>query len=217
VRKLNNKVLLWQEQQGLLKSPVFPVHRWHDAPTTGPVAERAKEFVDRPNFFELTHVAVGARVIYNTTDCKRTGATNSKQGTVEGVVFGEAPEEVSLPPGERWVEALQLRLDTGQLVTVDRSITKTIHPHSVPVSKHTWPVMLSAAQTGHRAQVSLPFVASDASTGCRKLAGCDAYMLQGGGMWVANASNAMTGWSCIAATGCACMSMNCWPEALHVC
>jgi hypothetical protein len=180
VRELNNRALQWQARQGLPKGPVYPVHRWHDAPADGPVAQRAQEFVNQPNFFELTHVALGARVIFNVTDCKRTGATNSKTGVVEAIVFGEPPEEVSLPAGERWLQQLHVRLDTDQLVTVDRSIVKTIHPNRVPVSKHTMPIMLATAQTGHRAQVgrrscrrcSVTMMHTDSHD--RVLAGCSA-------------------------------------------
>jgi hypothetical protein len=75
VRACNDTILQWHQEQGLLGGPVYKVHMWHNAPATGPAARGAKEFIDQPNFHELTSVAVGARIVYNTTDNKLVGVT----------------------------------------------------------------------------------------------------------------------------------------------
>ncbi len=72
--KANNETILhWHHDQGLLGGPVYKVHMWHNAPSTGPAARGAAGFVKQPNFHELTSVAVGARIVYNTTDNKKVG------------------------------------------------------------------------------------------------------------------------------------------------
>jgi hypothetical protein len=152
VRRHNATALLWHQRKHLLGSEVYEVHLQHDAPADGPAAAAAREFVARPNFHELTHVAVGARVIYNTTDDKSTGATNSAQGVVVEVITGDAPEGMQLPAGVPWVQAVHVLLDSGEPVIAERSIFKNAHPFGVPVHKATFPIQLAYAMTAHRAQ-----------------------------------------------------------------
>jgi hypothetical protein len=93
VRKHNHIMLEWPRRRGNV-GEVYPVHLKHDSPLEGDMAAVAKAFREAPGFLELTHVAEGARVIYNTTtDCKVTGATNSKPGIATQVHLGEAPPE----------------------------------------------------------------------------------------------------------------------------
>ncbi len=70
MRANNETVLQWHHDQGLLGGPVHKVHMWHNAPATGPAVEGARRFINKPNFHELTSVAVGARIVYHTTDNK---------------------------------------------------------------------------------------------------------------------------------------------------
>lgn len=71
MRANNETVLQWHHDQGLLGGPVYKVHMWHNAPGTGPAVEGARRFINKPNFHELTSVAVGARIVYHTTDNKK--------------------------------------------------------------------------------------------------------------------------------------------------
>ncbi len=170
MRRHNHTMLQWHHRRGNV-GEVYPVHLKHDSPMDGPLAATAKDFREAPGFQELTHVALGARVIYNTTDCKATGATNSKPGTVTAVHLGEPPEGVALPEGERWVEALSVQLEGGNNVRVTRSVHDTKYPMGCKMRRSTFPVQLAYAQVRRAWLVSLSnpvmrsAVAGDATPG----------------------------------------------------
>ncbi len=153
MRKHNATALRWHQRRRLLGGPILEVHMAHNAPTTGAAAAAAQAFAAKPGFHELTHIAVGARVIFNTTDNKSTGATNSKQGTVQEVHTGMPPPGVQAPPlGQPWVTHVLVKLDDGGVATVERSIFERAHPNGVPIYRATFPIQLAYAMTAHRAQ-----------------------------------------------------------------
>ena len=149
----NATALKWHEQQGLLGSPVYNVYMQHDGAQAKPVnVGHVSTWLRQQDFHVLTHVAVGARVMYTTNSCKATGATNSKQGTVVDIIFAEQwPEGMQPPtPGERWVESLRVALDGGKTVTARRSLMDNTCRNIQVFSKRTFPLMLAYAMTAHK-------------------------------------------------------------------
>jgi hypothetical protein len=105
----------------------------------------------KPGFHLLTHVAKGCRVVYSSTVCKATGATNSALGTVQDVLLGPPPPGED--PSEPWVQALKVKLDLGgRVVTVSRTVQYTTRRHDRSYTKATFPLLLGYAITAHRAQ-----------------------------------------------------------------
>lgn len=156
VKKHNRTALRWHQKHGDIQGQqVYSVAMQHDALSGGPEgAKKAKAWLNAPHFHQLTHVAVGARVIFNTTVNKAAGSTNSALGTVEKVITADAwPEGM---PGDRnqpRVQKLKVRLDTtGKTVTVSRTKVATTHRHGRAYSKRTFPLLLAYAMTAHRCQ-----------------------------------------------------------------
>ena len=155
VRAHNTTALEWHRAQGLLGSPIYAVHMQHDAGSAAnaKAAKGAAAFVKQEGFHDLTHVAVGARVMYVSTVNKASGATNSKQGTIVGIKFADAwPEGMQPQPGQQWVESLKVVLDggSGKEITVRRCIWRATTCHSQQFSKRTFPLILAYAMTAHR-------------------------------------------------------------------
>ena len=152
VRAHNATALQWHHDHNFLGGPIYQVGFAHDAPTSGPAVESATAFLSAPNFHELTHVALGARIIFYRTDAKDKGATNSKLGTVTGIEFGKPPAGMAWPADLPWVKSIILRLDSGEAFKAERTYIETVHPHGIKISKSTFNVQLAYAMTAHRAQ-----------------------------------------------------------------
>ncbi len=152
MRAHNATALHWHRAKRLV-GEVHEVHIWHDAPADGPAADAGAAFVKAEGFHELTHIAVGARVIYTVTANKSTGATNSKLAVVTGIELGAAPPEVRLPEGTKWVQSVKLMLlDTGKDATATRSVNKSGYHERCEMRKATFPIQLAYAMTAHRRQ-----------------------------------------------------------------
>jgi hypothetical protein len=126
-----------------LQGPVLEVDMVHNAAGVLPATDA---WLNDPKFHELTHVAVGARVVYKSTVNKATGATNSKMGTVNAIkMVGTSASEV---------HSLSVLLDgpEGRSVTVTRSMVSTTHRNGRAITKKTFPIVLGYAITAHRAQ-----------------------------------------------------------------
>lgn len=148
VRRHNEQALRWHMANNpAVTGPVYAVQMQHNAHGCG----HMQQWLKHPGFHLLTSVAQGCRVVYTTTVCKATGATNSAMGTVEEVVLGPPPPgEASQQP---WVQALKIRLDvSNKLVTVGRTVQHTTRRQDKDFIKATFPVVLGYAITAHRAQ-----------------------------------------------------------------
>jgi hypothetical protein len=148
VRRHNERALKWHHAHNpAVTGPVYNVSMEHNAQGHS----HMQGWLTRPNFHLLTKVAKGCRVVYTTTVCKTTGATNSAVGTVEDVVLGPVP--AGADPNQPCVHALKVRLDiSGKLVTVTRSVQHTTRQQDNNYSKATFPLLLGYAITAHRAQ-----------------------------------------------------------------
>ncbi|WIA28669.1 hypothetical protein OEZ86_011205 [Tetradesmus obliquus] len=148
VRRHNVQALKWHHANNpAVSGPVYRVDMQHDAHRH----RHMQPWLAKPGFHLLTNVAQGCRVVYTSTVCKTTGATNSALGTVEEVVLGPPPP--CADPGQPWVQALKVRLDLGgRLVTVTRSVQRTTRRQDQDFTKATFPLLLGYAITAHRAQ-----------------------------------------------------------------
>jgi hypothetical protein len=156
VRAHNATALHWHRQQRTVGNVVYPVHMQHDAGAAGPAAATAAaKWLADPDFHDLTHVAIGARVMFVATVDKAKGTTNSAMGTVIAIrLAAAAPSGMVLPEGERWVKAVKVKLDGpgDRCAWVRRTTTATHYHQGKPIVKRTFPIILAYAMTAHRAQ-----------------------------------------------------------------
>ncbi len=144
VRAHNVTALAWHLAKGKLDSAIYPVQMQHDAGNMA-TNNNVRQWLEDDGFHDLTHVAVGARVMYLSTVNKARGETNSRFGTVVGITLADqAPEGMQVPAGQRWVESITVRLDgeAGRTVTVRRSTMRITHRHGRAFSKTTFPLIL---------------------------------------------------------------------------
>jgi hypothetical protein len=156
VRKNNDLALQWHHERGYV-GDIYKVHM--EVNCKSPLAPNSRAeaaanvFLNQRNFHELTSVAVGAPVIYTSTDSKTAGSSNSKLATVIEVITSEPPAHMALPPGTPWVSALRLRLEGGKETICRRTRRETSWPNGVEISKSSFHIALAFAMTGHKAQV----------------------------------------------------------------
>lgn len=131
----------------------------HDAQQAGQAAAaKAKAWLNQPNFHQLTQVAVGARVIDNTTVSKKKPPLSARPTAPPTAPWAQSRRCSwgSGLPGDRrqpWVEKLKVRLDSNQReVTVSRTKVETTHKDGCAFSKRTFPLLLAYAMTAHRCQ-----------------------------------------------------------------
>jgi len=122
-----------------------PVASNVNSDTSSQGSARLTAWLNEDKFQTLTKVAIGAKVMLLTNVDSEVGATNGATGYVVQIDYSK--KHAAVPTH------IHVKLcETGHVIRVMKSCQKTTYMFSRMFTKHTFPLMLAYAITGHKSQ-----------------------------------------------------------------